>query len=100
MAIPEKRKRKRSGYIHGQLVADYDGERLPQSDDFYSVKFMNISPTGAAFLCKDKPATDRLVMVLGKGDIYVVARIVRTYFRMDFWEPMYEIGCEFESRLR
>lgn len=100
MAKSEKRKKFRTRYIHGQLVADYDGEHLPQSDDFYSVKFMNISPTGAAFLCKDKPSTDRLVILLGKGDISVVARVVRSYFRMDFWEPMYEVGCEFESRLR
>lgn len=100
MAKVEKRRRDRSGYVYKQLVADYDGQRFPQERDFYRATFMNLSRTGAAFLSARKPATDKVVIVLGMSQIYVVARIVRMFYRTDLWDPCFEIGCEFVRKLR
>ena len=95
----EKRKGERRPYVCQQLVADYDGKTLPEKKDFYLVTFRDISETGAAFLSARKPARDKVVIVLGKGEIHVTARVVRAFYRTDLPEMPYEIGCEFERRL-
>ena len=99
MPIIEKRKEERRPYVCEQLVADYDGRTLPDMEDFYLVTFRNISETGAAFLSPRKPARDKIVIVLGKGEIHVTARVVRAFYRTDLPEMPYEVGCEFERRL-
>ena len=95
----DRRKRGRNSYVYGQLVADYDGQSMPLKSDFYSVTFLNLSRMGAAFLSPRKPSTDQLVIVLGKSQVYVIAQVVRTFYRTDIGDPVFEVGCEFVRRL-
>ena len=99
MSTIEKRREERRPYVCQQLVADYDGKTMPAKEDFYLVTFRDISATGAAFLSPRKPARDKVVIVLGKGEIHVTARVVRAFYRTDLPEMPYEVGCEFERRL-
>lgn len=96
---PDTRRRSpRIPYFRRELVADFDSESIPDMRDFYWVTFQNISDSGAAFLSSRKPATDKLVIVLGNGPS-IIARVVRTICRAESPEFVYEVACEFERRL-
>jgi hypothetical protein len=99
MPETERRLSQRRPYICQQLVADYDGAAIPEKGDFYQVTFQNLSDTGASFLSSRKPATSKLVIILGTGKILVTARVVKGAYRADSPEMPYEVGCEFERRL-
>lgn len=99
MPKSENRKSYRRQYFRRELVADFDSHSVPELRDFYWVTFLNISDTGAAFLSSHKPETDKVIIVLGAGP-RVVARVTRTCCRSESPETTYEVGCEFERRLR
>lgn len=98
MSLDIRRRSPRSPYYRRELVADFDSTSVPDLSDFYWVTFQNISDTGAAFLSSRKPATDKLVIVLGNGPT-IIARVVRAICRAESPEVIFEIGCEFERRL-
>lgn len=105
MSRREKRKFARKDFFFHQLVADYYESEVPLRAEFYRVTFLNISSVGAAFLSPRKPATDRVVLVLGRSQIYVLARVVRTFFLTDLSDTAcndmrYEVGCKFLQRLK
>ena len=94
----EKRRSVRRPCLRREVVADYDPERALERRDFHWVTFKDLSLHGVAFLTSHKPATSKVVIVLGKGPI-CIARVVRTQCRCESPEAIYEVGCEFERRL-
>jgi len=98
MSPPTRRRSQRIPYYRRELVADFDSQSVPDLSDFHWVTFQNISDTGAAFLSGRKPATDKLIIVLGNGPS-IIARVVRVVCRAESPEVVFEIGCEFERRL-
>ena len=100
MSFTEKRRHPRRQYRFEQLVADYDGSQQPNQGDFYPVTFLNISRGGAAFLSTRKPTTQSLVLLLGKASTYVLAKVVRVFYRTDVSATPFEVACKFVRRLR
>ena len=94
-----KRKSARRGYIHRQLIADYDGCRIPVSRDFYWVTTRNLSTGGFSFISNRKPRTEYLVVALNAGRACFISRVVWAFCRIDLPEKPFEIGCEFVARL-
>jgi hypothetical protein len=98
MSALGKRKSARWALGSRQLVADYDGETLPISDDFHWVTVQDISAGGASFISDRKPSKKHVVVALGKGPV-CIARVIRSHCRARLPEPVYEVGCEFVQKL-
>ena len=67
----------RRSCLRREVVADYDPNRPLDRGDFRWVTFKDLSAHGVAFLTSEKPATEKVVIVLGNGPI-CIARVVRT----------------------
>lgn len=90
----EQRKCPRHAYVCRQLVAPYDGVRLPQQDEFDWAMFKDVSSTGISFLAASKPATKQLVVAVGPAPFtFLIVEIVRTSKRDDLENHPYHIGC-------
>src|SRR5687768_16783570 len=94
-----KRKSVRRGYVHRQLIADYDGCRVPIRSAFYWVTTKDICPEGIAFMSPRKPRTEFLVVSLNPGGACLIARVAWAFCRTDLPGKPYEFGCEFVARL-
>jgi hypothetical protein len=95
-----KRKYVRRGYVDRQLVADYDGYRIPQSKDFYWVATQNISNGGVAFVSRRKPRTEFMIVSFGAGrQACFISRVAWAFCRTDLPGRPFEVGCEFVARL-
>ena len=88
----------RRSCLRREVVADYDPNRPLDRGDFRWVTFKDLSAHGVAFLTSEKPATEKVVIVLGNGPI-CIARVVRTKCKRESPERLYEVACEFERRL-
>lgn len=99
-AILGKRKAPRRPYVQRQLIADYDGYKLPQSKDFYWATTQNISIGGVAFISARKPRTKFLIITFGAGrNLCFIGRVAWTSRRADLPKTPFEFGCEFVTRL-
>jgi hypothetical protein len=95
-----KRKYVRRGYVDRQLIADYDGCKLPKSKDFYWVATQNISSGGIAFVSRRKPRTELVIVSFGAGRLgCFIGRVAWAFCRTDLPEKPFEVGCEFVARL-
>ena len=95
-----KRKYVRRGYVYRQLIADYDGYRVPKSKDFYWVTTQNISSGGLAFVSRRKPQTDYVIVSFGAGrGACFISRVAWAFCRTDLPGRPFEVGCEFVARL-
>lgn len=95
-----KRKYVRRGYVDRQLVADYDGYKLPKSKDFYWVNTLNVSSGGLAFVCRRKPRTEQVIVSFGAGRLACfISRVAWAFCRTDLPGKPFEVGCEFVARL-
>ena len=91
---PEKRRAPRHAYNCRQLVAAFDGTRLPQQEEFTWAMFRDVSNTGVSFLSKTKPASKLLVVAVGPAPFsFLVAEVVRTKRRNDLDGRPYHVGC-------
>ena len=98
--LDDKRRSRRQTYVRRQLVALFDGTRLPQQDEFEWAMFRDVSSTGVAFLSENKPSTKQLVVAVGPAPFtFLVVEVVRTTKRDDLDSRPYHIGCRIVREL-
>ena len=96
----ELRKSQRHTYHCRQLVAPYDGSRLPQQEEFDWAMFRDISPTGISFLTSNKPTTKQLIVAVGPAPFsFLIVEIVRSSRREDLENRPYLVGCRIVGEL-
>ena len=83
-----------------QLLAPFDGIRLPSQSEFRQVICQDISPGGFSFVLEDRAEFDELVVALGQVPFkFFTARVAnqtRIRHRGGFG---YRIGCRFTGRI-
>ena len=90
----DKRKSRRQTYICRQLVAPFDGSRMPEQDEFEWAMFRDVSSAGVSFLMVAKPTTKQLVVAVGPAPFsFLVVEVVRTTKRDDLESHPYHVGC-------
>ncbi|MGI8981299.1 MAG: hypothetical protein ACR2FY_18895 [Pirellulaceae bacterium] len=90
----EQRKSRRHVYRCLQLVAPYDGSRLPRQDEFSWAMFKDVSKSGISFLAEAKPATKQLIVAVGPAPFnFLVVEVVRTSKRNDLKNRPFLIAC-------
>lgn len=90
----EQRKSRRHSYVCRQLVAPFDGSRLPRQDEFEWAMFRDVSSTGISFLSSTRPATKQFVVAVGPAPFsFLVVEVVRTCRRDELENRPYHIGC-------
>ena len=88
-----KRRSRRQTYIC-QLVAPFDGTRLPQQDEFVWSMFRDVSSSGLSFLSECKPTTKQLIVAVGPAPFsFLVVEIIRTTKRDELATHPYHVGC-------
>ncbi|MFN0018265.1 MAG: hypothetical protein ACKVP0_08405 [Pirellulaceae bacterium] len=90
----EQRRAPRHTYNGRQLVAPFDGVRLPRQDEFDWAMFNDVSETGISFLSESKPATKQLVVAVGPAPFsFLIVDVVRVTRRDDLEGDPLHIGC-------
>ena len=83
-----------------QLLAPFDGVRLPSQSEFRQVSCQDLSPGGFSFVQTDRADFEELVVALGQVPFkFFTARIAnqsRVRLRGRF---AYRIGCRFTGRI-
>jgi hypothetical protein len=96
----DRRKSPRRHYECWQLVAEFDGEKLPAQQDFHLCRFHDISSGGISFLADRRPRSDELVIALGSIPfVFFHVHVVRAVLRQDLDEATMQIGCRFVKRI-
>ena len=94
LTLVEQRRSRRKTYVCRQLVAPFDGSRLPNQDEFEWAMFRDVSSTGVAFLAAEKPATKQLVVAVGPAPFsFLVVETVRISKRDDLEGKPFHVGC-------
>ena len=101
-ANPEdRRKSLRREFDCWQLVAEYDGQKLPVQRDFRLFHFLDISSSGISLLADKRPLSQELIIALGNIPfVFLHVRIVWTVPRKDLGNSTVQIGCEFVKRIQ
>lgn len=90
----EHRSARRHTYNCRQLVAPFDGVRLPRQDEFDWAMFNDVSETGVSFLAEREPATKQLVVAVGPAPFsFLIVEVARVAIREDLEKRPYHIGC-------
>lgn len=93
-SVAEHRRAPRHPYSCRQLVAAFDGTRLPEQSEFSWAMFRDISETGISFLSKTRPASKLLVVAVGPAPFsFLVVEVVRTKRRNDLEGRPYHVAC-------
>lgn len=96
----ERRHDERRAYRCIQLMAPFDGQRLPSQAAFRAVRCHDISATGFSFYADDQPATDMVIIALGTVPFtFFAAEIVRITESSDKTHGRYTIGSRFVQRI-
>jgi hypothetical protein len=96
----ELRRSKRKKFTCIQLIAPYDGRRMPSQAEFQPQLCHDLSPTGFSFWQQKAVALTHLIVALGEAPfLFFVAEIVhQAYERLG--EPGgWRIGCRFIRRV-
>jgi len=94
LTLVEQRRARRKSYVCRQLVAPFDGSRMPNQEEFEWAMFRDVSSTGVAFLAPKKPATKQLVVAVGPAPFsFLVVETVRISRRDDLDGRPYHVGC-------
>ncbi|MCE9525209.1 MAG: hypothetical protein K8R36_04055 [Planctomycetales bacterium] len=92
--VAEQRRARRHTYNCRQLVAPFDGIRLPRQDEFDWAMFNDVSETGISFLAASEPATSQLVVAVGPAPFsFLIVDIVRVVPRDDLEGQPLQVGC-------
>jgi hypothetical protein len=96
----ERRGEPRRPFDCDQLIAPYDGQRLPGAAEFFHARCCDLSPRGFSF-CTDEPPTNHYVIAaLGRVPFtYVTAEVLRVEALEPGAHMGYRIGCRFVGRL-
>lgn len=97
----ERRTSVRRKYVCLQLVADYDGRKMPAQKDFEAIIFQDISAGGVSFLSQMKPRRQQLVIALGRAPFsFWIVEVVFARRRDDLPGHTYQVGCRLLRRLK
>jgi len=96
----ERRGEQRRPFDCDQLIAMYDGTRLPSAAEFIRARCHDLSPRGFSF-CADVPPTQKYVVAaLGRVPFtFVTAEVLRVEPPEDGGPFGFRIGCRFVGRL-
>ncbi len=98
--LVEQRKDRRLSYVCRQLVAPFDGVRMPRQDEFQWAMFKDVSEAGISFLAETRPTTGQLVVAVGAAPFsFLIVEIVRVSELDDLEAFSFHIGCRVLSEL-
>lgn len=97
----ERRENERYPYRCVQLVAAFDGENLPEQQQFRHVMCHDLSPGGFSFYSSSPPEHRYLIVSLGKVPKikFFLAKVVRVNPVQQVDGCEYHVGCQFLRRL-
>ncbi len=101
-SVPEdenRRHEKRNAFFTLQLVAPYDGERLPEQAEFHLAPFVDLSARGFSFVERTKPNCDQVVVLLGKVPFFTFTANIMNVEPLKNQRDMFKIGCKLDQRL-
>ena len=100
LLLVEQRRARRLPYDCRQLVAPFDGIRMPRQDEFQWAMFKDVSETGISFLADTRPTCRQLVVAVGAAPFtFLIVEIVRVAELDDLEAFSYHIGCRILSEL-
>jgi hypothetical protein len=87
-------------YPTQQFVAFYDGT-LPAPEEFIPVQCLDVSASGISFLLPHRPASEALIISLGKTPQlqFMVAHVANHRYMLADGKEGYRVGCKFLKRL-
>ena len=94
----EKRREKRLPYPYVQLMAPFDGYRLPDQHEFRHVQCNDISPSGFSFYDSPLPTYDKVVILIGPIPFRIFSAEVR-HVQKTAQPDLYLVGCRILKRL-
>jgi len=96
----ERRGEPRRPFDCDQLIAPYDGQRLPGAAEFFHARCCDLSPRGFSFCTDEPPAQRYVVAALGRVPFtYVTAEVLRVEAIEPGARLGYRVGCRFVGRL-
>ncbi len=99
-AGPERRQSHRHSFDCIQLVAPYDGRRLPSQAEFCKVRCQDLSRSGFSYYCRDLPKTKFVIIALGNLPFrFYVAEIVHCKPLTPCGDERYLVGCRLLQRM-
>lgn len=97
---PEQRRNQRQKFSCIQLIAPYEGRRMPSQAEFQPQLCHDLSPTGFSFWQKKPLGVSHLIVALGEVPfIFFVAEIVHQAFEPQGEPGGWRIGCRFIRRV-
>jgi hypothetical protein len=83
-----------------QLLAPYDGARLPSQSEFRAVACQDLSPGGFSFLLPERAEFEAVVVALGQVPFKFFTAQVQNQSRVRHRGRMaYRVGCQFTGRI-
>ena len=98
--VGERRDQPRTKYDCVQLIAPYDGSKMPSQAEFRRAYCRDLAAGGFSFFAEQPPETDQMVVALGSVPFsFFVADIVRVKQSDVDTTGRYLVGCQFVERL-
>jgi len=94
----EAREERRISFPYVQLIAPYDGGRLPDQPEFRYVHCHDISTRGFSYFELGLPTYRHVVILFGKLPFRIFTAVVR-HVRKTARPDVYLIGCEILERI-
>jgi hypothetical protein len=83
-----------------QLLAPFDGTRLPSQSEFRPVACHDLSPGGFSFVLNERADFEQLVVALGQVPFKFFTAQVQNQSRVRLkGKSNYRIGCQFTGRI-
>jgi hypothetical protein len=99
-AARNRRREERRPYNCVQLLAPFDGERLPMQAEFRPVRCRDLSQRGFSFYTTAPPAHPQVVIALGQVPFKFFAAAIRNVRPVErHGRTQYMVGCQFVKRL-
>jgi PAS domain S-box-containing protein len=101
LSVPNRRQKLRTDFPYFQLIGPILNGQLPQADDYQEVRCRDISPTGFAYVAKEPPNYQALIVALGAypSQVYLTAEIVHVNRQSEYGKDMVLVGCQYTSRI-
>jgi hypothetical protein len=99
-SAPEGRASGRRLFDCQQLLAPYDGNRLPSQSEFRPVACQDLSPGGFSFLLSQPAEFEAVVVALGQVPFKFFTAQVQNQSRVRHKGRIaYRVGCQFTGRI-
>ena len=96
----ERRTQVRRPYQCVQLLAPYDGSKLPAQADFRQVLCQDLSENGFSFMSYRRPETRFVIVALGAVPfLFFVAELVHIESITGSADYEFKVGCRFTQRV-